>query len=356
MRFFLSFLCTFVFFLPDAIPATASSSGFATHPPDAAGSNSTQAQVQFIHNIVDAGPVDIYLDDILWLNDRPYQSATAFQSVLHGTHKIDIVEGNAPDNTHPLWTGNETFSSDVNYVVAVQGRSFDTQLVVRDNVRMKSFDDNMQLFFIQGSPDTGPIDVRVLDPHNANKVILLLHNNFLFGNKGAYWPLAAGEYNFEIMNAGNTEQFGTFWFNLQGFARRSLVFLSSGPGKSPGSGFTLLAFDVDGNTIFPSVTTATSEAAEVPTAFALHANYPNPFNPRTQIRYALPEHAAVRLDIFDALGRRVRTLVDVNQAAGIYTVAWDGRNDAGTPVVSSVYFYRIVAGDFVETRKMLLLK
>jgi PKD repeat protein len=102
--------------------------------------------------------------------------------------------------------------------------------------------------------------------------------------------------------------------------------------------------------------TLASVAASVPEAVQLFDNYPNPFNPSTQIRYQLPASTPVRLDVFNTLGQQVITLVDTEQGAGTYTVAWDGRSGAGRQVTSGTYLYRLQAGDRVITKKMLLVK
>lgn len=91
-------------------------------------------------------------------------------------------------------------------------------------------------------------------------------------------------------------------------------------------------------------------------AFQLAPNYPNPFNPGTILSYTLPEQAPVRLVIYDILGRPVRTLVRGEQGPGYKSVTWDGTDDRGRPVSSGVYLYRIQAGEFSQTRKMVLLR
>jgi|GEM_PF-3937367 len=93
-----------------------------------------------------------------------------------------------------------------------------------------------------------------------------------------------------------------------------------------------------------------------PSTFELLGNYPNPFNATTTISYSLPQDAEVRLDIYNVAGQKVRTLIEENQSAGIHSLVWDGRNDSGQPVASGLYFYRLKAGEFLETRRMTLLK
>lgn len=95
---------------------------------------------------------------------------------------------------------------------------------------------------------------------------------------------------------------------------------------------------------------------KIPTRFALSQNFPNPFNPETNIGYDLPKAGCVRLHIYDIRGRRVKTLSDGNQAAGSYNVSWDGTAENNKPVASGVYVYRLIAGDAVKLRKMLLLR
>ena len=92
------------------------------------------------------------------------------------------------------------------------------------------------------------------------------------------------------------------------------------------------------------------------TDFTLAQNFPNPFNPDTQIRFDLPAAVNVRLVVFDLLGREVRTLIDNSMPAGAYHVMWDGRDFRGLPVGTGTYIYRITAGSFSDVHKMLLLK
>lgn len=99
------------------------------------------------------------------------------------------------------------------------------------------------------------------------------------------------------------------------------------------------------------VNLARPSAEEIPTVFSLGQNHPNPFNPITEISFGLPVDSHVRLDIYNIRGQRVVTLIDGHYQAGMHTVMWDG-----TSAASGVYLYKIQADDFIETKKMLLLK
>ena len=98
------------------------------------------------------------------------------------------------------------------------------------------------------------------------------------------------------------------------------------------------------------------EEPEIASQYKLSQNYPNPFNPLTTFRYELPENSFVNISIYDMLGRHVKTLVNQTQNAGFKSVVWDATNGHGKPVSAGVYLYQIHAGEFVQTKKMILVK
>ncbi|MEW6050089.1 MAG: S8 family serine peptidase [Candidatus Zixiibacteriota bacterium] len=104
------------------------------------------------------------------------------------------------------------------------------------------------------------------------------------------------------------------------------------------------------------IPTAVDDDANVPESFSLHQNYPNPFNPSTTISFALPKASDIRLEVFNLLGERVRTLVSGSLAAGEHHIVWMGENDGGQSVASGVYFYRLTGALGEQTRKMMLVK
>lgn len=101
---------------------------------------------------------------------------------------------------------------------------------------------------------------------------------------------------------------------------------------------------------------AIEDEIDLPKEFALHSNYPNPFNPTTVIGYDLPEEAQVTLAIYDLIGREVIRLVNSKKSPGFYRVVWDGKNSRGQLVSSGVYLYRIHAGKFSRTNKMIFMQ
>ena len=93
-----------------------------------------------------------------------------------------------------------------------------------------------------------------------------------------------------------------------------------------------------------------------PTEFALHDNYPNPFNPTTQIRFDLPITSNVRLVIYNMIGQQIKDYKINDLSVGYHTITWDATNDIGEQVSAGVYLYQIQTEEFVKTKKMILLK
>ena len=94
----------------------------------------------------------------------------------------------------------------------------------------------------------------------------------------------------------------------------------------------------------------------IPTKYSLYQNYPNPFNPNTEIKFDLPENIHVELAIYNTLGQKVTTLINEERAAGAYRIIWDSKNAGGMNVASGVYIYQIKAGNFIQSRKMILIR
>ncbi len=196
-----------------------------------------------------------------------------------------------------------------------------------------------------------PVQVAEFADNNAT-----IHNLFVVGDFALVSYYTAGFRIFDVTDPENPvlfDEFDTSPAQGSGFGGAFGVypFLPSG---------NILVSDGEtGLHVFQFANPATSVAdgrGSTLNSFALGNNYPNPFNPMTIITYELPRQADTRLEIFNSLGQKIRTLVDAVKLAGSHNVVWDGNDDAGLRVASGAYFYRIKTADFAQTRRMLLLK
>jgi hypothetical protein len=123
------------------------------------------------------------------------------------------------------------------------------------------------------------------------------------------------------------------------------------------SGF-LFAGYVSGALLRSDFSTAVSDKPVLrPVSYSLSQNYPNPFNPSTTIEYELPRRSEVTIKIYNSLGQHVKTLISGETVeAAPHSIMWDGRDDSGGRVSSGVYFYTLRSGDYVSTKKSILLK
>ncbi len=155
----------------------------------------------------------------------------------------------------------------------------------------------------------------------------------------------------------------TFDFILMGQDR---TIIGSGPlatlafatqdGSTPVISLTEVTVRDRSNAPVEALAVVESSPGLIPISFALEQNFPNPFNPSTTIEYSLPVSGQVRLEVFNLLGQHVCTLVDRFEEAGLHSATWDSQDASGSRVSSGVYLYRITAGSYTETRKMMMLK
>jgi hypothetical protein len=137
-------------------------------------------------------------------------------------------------------------------------------------------------------------------------------------------------------------------------------------GVKPGDKFTLrvdgveavetLSWTTTGDRIEVGRLTSSASTGSLPGSFSLAQNYPNPFNPTTTISFSLPAKGQARIEIYNVLGKLVAVPFDGTVEAGDHQVVWDGKNVTGEAVASGVYFYRLTADKYTDTKKMMLLK
>jgi hypothetical protein len=122
-----------------------------------------------------------------------------------------------------------------------------------------------------------------------------------------------------------------------------------GNGLANGGTIKYASLDIDFNY-------SSTEPSVVPVAARLGQNYPNPFNPETTISYEMLQNGEVTINVYNLKGQKVKTLVNDTKAAGEHTVVWNGKDDSGNNVSSGVYFYKMQAGRYTSTKKMILMK
>lgn len=129
------------------------------------------------------------------------------------------------------------------------------------------------------------------------------------------------------------------------------------PNEVPSGSQTMtFEFDLSQPGFDNETTVSVEKKITIPLELKLLQNYPNPFNPSTAISYGLDEDANVSIIIYNALGLEIATLINNSQPKGLHSVVWNGTDGAGNQVTSGIYFYRMIAGSFVETKKMILLR
>ncbi len=107
----------------------------------------------------------------------------------------------------------------------------------------------------------------------------------------------------------------------------------------------------------PDIVNGVESSSSQPYNYALHQNYPNPFNPTTKINYTIPQQSKVTLKVYEFLGRKIETLVNVVKSPAEHTVEWNGTNSNAQQVASGVYFYQLkTSSGYIYTRKMILAK
>ncbi len=166
--------------------------------------------------------------------------------------------------------------------------------------------------------------------------------------------VAHGEFFFdgEIKSSWTEFEVELVYFANSGDATKATIQLTIGgddDGRPPADFFGTY-FLVD-NLSFGGVTSVEQENEQVPSNYKLNQNYPNPFNPTTKINFSIPEQNNVKLNVYNLLGESVAILLNENLSPGNYTTNWNAEN-----LSSGTYIYRLVSGNYIETRKMTLLK
>ncbi|MBD3169990.1 MAG: DUF4397 domain-containing protein [candidate division Zixibacteria bacterium] len=339
------------------------------------GMEEATANLQIIHNSADAEAevVDIYVNGDLFLKDFAFRTATPFVSVPAG---VDLKIGVAPSensdsgeivaefviNLNP----NENYVAIANGVVTKNGYSDNPDgkdigftLFTRDKMNIApGSDDNMvNVIAVHGSSDAPSVDFTNAVNESADPVI----DNLTYGEFSDYLKLQPTTYLLDMTLADNNNAIvATYKIDLNGLGSSSAVLFASGflnpKDNNDGPAFGLYAALSNGTvvqflTTDELITRLSGDGAGIPVKFSLNQNYPNPFNPATNIEFALPTGSDVSLRVYNVMGQEIETLVDGYMDAGVHQVSFDASDHS-----SGLYFYRLNAGSFSDTRKMMLVK
>lgn len=319
------------------------------------------AMVQVLHNSADPtlDNTALYINGSLHSSSFGYLDSTPlFQIEAGADHLFEIHDG-----AEIVLQYTQAFEPGSSYVLTIHGlqnpndfatnpTGYDTDagFDALQGVYNTKPGDNVHLYFYHGVTDAPEISISLEDG------TVLIDQIGYMDLHGEFIELIPDTYVFSVEDAASGAFLFDFTADLSGFQGKTAGVFATGflnPDQNLGGHpFSLIALDSDGNiTPFLMSTDIGNEQNDKPVEFSLMQNYPNPFNPVTNIRYALPEQSHVRLEVFNIAGQKVADLVNNTVQAGTHTVSFDAAS-----LSSGVYIYRLQAGSFVETRKMILLK
>lgn len=298
----------------------------------------TVASVQLFHN-ANIGEVDVLVDGDTLVDGFDYQSATDFVSVLAAEEVvIKLVSG-----ASTLGTLTTTLTPGSTYQVFVIGGSSGkaVQFVVTDVVRTVSTQANqVQYRFVHGITSTEKVTLERVTTSTPRQPLQQIGLNTEYGKITNF--VGTTDLGFTTLQlSSNGQVLGTFLFDLSEYEGKVITFVGTGV---VGSTLNVLGFEADGTELESSVTTGDDTNVEVPEVFTLYDNFPNPFNPTTNIKFDLPEQANVKIQVVDVLGRQVMEVNGGRLTSGQKVITLDG-----SKLSSGVYYYKVVAEGSTKT-------
>jgi hypothetical protein len=298
-----------------------------------------------------------------------------FDTTAVGSSSVDMLSiTNTGSDTlliYNLFSPDSIFSVNTDSFNVLPG---DNQIVLVTFVPYQPTDYSSDLFIVNNDPETDTLVVLltgvgfILDPKISVDPIYLAFDTTAAGssNLKLLTIYNTGNATLTISNISSTER--VFSTNLtsydiqSGYSQMVQVAFTPTEPIIYSSNFFVISNDSEMDTLIVPVSgvgimLARIELdAQLPHILVLYPNYPNPFNPVTTLRYDLPEQTHVNITVYDMLGRQVKTLINHTQDAGYRSVIWNATNDYGKPVSAGIYLYQIQAGDYISTKKMVLLK
>ncbi len=320
------------------------------NPIDQADLSGGRANLQFIHNLPLTSPIDLHLGDIRIGSGMQFRSATAYRPVGAGSHELKIQAAGVP--AEQAITSTLSLNPNTNTVVIAHGSLAEPKLKMLDMRMTSSVAAKAEVRLVHGSADLGAVQVQVMDPTDPMMPVSTLAGNLMLDEETRRY--VALDPSVQVMRVksteGDVEEF--YELDLYGYGGQTLVLNLSGMRND----LTILGVDRNGEIVPVQTVTGVEESAELPTEFALHGNYPNPFNPSTRIQFDLPENAQVQIQIVDMLGREVMVLPAQELEAG----ANRSVEMNASSLASGTYLYRLIAAGaenrHVKAGRMTLVK
>jgi hypothetical protein len=326
----------------------------------------TTARLQVIHNAADpaADSVDVYLNGTRLLDNFGFRKATPFIDAPAGS-PIDIgVAGSASSSAaDTLKNFRLTLMPGETYVVLADGVLNPANFAPNPNGRSTAFTLFVQPMGQEEAKDTTKVDFFVMHGATDAPAVQVVARGVgtlvplaRYGDITGYIAVPPAEYTLDVKDSSGSVTVASYNADLSGLEKGAAAVFASGflnpPANQNGPAFGLYAALPNGTVVkFGTVTSVETQVDHRPVNYALLQNYPNPFNPTTQITFSVPQQVYAKLVVYNSIGQEVAVLANGTFAAGTHRVAFDA---AGVP--SGTYFYRIQAGEFSSTKKMLLIK
>ncbi len=337
----------------------------------------TTARLQIIHNAADplASEVDVYVNGNLLLDNFGFRTATPYVDVPAGVLlNIGIAPGNSTSvndtikNFAAVFVAGQTFVAMASGVVSPSGfapnpsgRNIDFTLIAKLDAREQANSNNkVDLFVVHGSTDAPAVNIRALFGLSLSNAAYRDVSNYVSLPASRNWVIIYTTNPFRLIGVYNAD--------LRTLGGKSAVVFASGflnpSANQNGEPFGVFVALANGAVVqLPRIlgkeaddymNEILGESGEIVQVndYNLDQNYPNPFNPSTRIAFSIPNNANVTLKVYDILGTEIAELISNEQkSAGRYEVSFDASS-----LASGTYIYKLQAGDFVQTKKMILLK
>ena len=203
----------------------------------------------------------------------------------------------------------------------------------------------LELISFEAIPSNQKVELRWKTASEVNNLGFKITRSLNEG--GDYQLISSYETNEDLHGAGNSNEENSYSYVDESVLNGETYW------------YKLIDVDVNGVEFENPPISTTLEEISVPKDFVLKQNYPNPFNPETKIEFGVPEgseNLRIRIEVYDILGKRVRSLTDKEYEPGYHSLIWDGRSDSNQELATGVYFLRLQNKSFVMTRKMLLMR